>query len=84
MRMDAQHGGAVDAARRADGEHHLGLHFHAIGPAGREGVEHRWLGRAALVIYPGQGLSIALASNCMVVPGDVLGPASEVADIFAG
>ena len=41
-------------------------------------------GRAALAIYPEQGVSIALASNCMVVPGDVLGPASELADIFAG
>jgi len=41
-------------------------------------------GRAALVIYPEAGLSIALASNCMTVPGDVLGPASELADIFAG
>jgi CubicO group peptidase (beta-lactamase class C family) len=41
-------------------------------------------GRAALVVYPEQSLSIALASNCMVVPGDVLGPASELADIFAG
>ena len=41
-------------------------------------------GRAALVVYPEQGLSIALASNCMVLPGDVLGPASELADIFDG
>jgi CubicO group peptidase (beta-lactamase class C family) len=41
-------------------------------------------GRAALVVYPEQGLSIALASNCMVMPGDVLGPAGELADIFAG
>lgn len=40
-------------------------------------------GRAALVIYPAQGLSIAIASNCMIAPGDVLGPASELADIFA-
>ena len=30
------------------------------------------------------GLSVALASNCMTVPGDVLGPAGELADIFAG
>ena len=40
-------------------------------------------GRAALVLYPELGLSVALASNCMVVPGDVLGPAGELADRFA-
>lgn len=40
-------------------------------------------GRAALVVYPGQSLSIALASNCMTSPNDVLGPASELADLFA-
>lgn len=40
-------------------------------------------GRAALVVYPEAGLSIALASNTMTAPGDVLGPASELADIFA-
>jgi len=40
-------------------------------------------GRAALVVYPEQGLSVALASNCMVMPGDVLGPAAELADLFA-
>ena len=40
-------------------------------------------GRAALVIYPEQGLSIALASNTMIAPGDVLAPVSELADIFA-
>lgn len=40
-------------------------------------------GRAALVVYPDTGLSIALASNTMVAPADVLGPASELADIIA-
>jgi len=40
-------------------------------------------GRALLAIYPEQGLSIALASNCMTMPGDVLGPAAELADLFA-
>ena len=40
-------------------------------------------GRAALVIYPHAGLSIALASNVMIAPGDVLGPASDLADIFS-
>ena len=40
-------------------------------------------GRAAVVVYPETGLSIALASNCMTAPGDVLGPASELADLFA-
>jgi CubicO group peptidase (beta-lactamase class C family) len=41
-------------------------------------------GRAVLVIYPGQALSIALASNAMTMPGDVLGPAGELADLFTG
>jgi hypothetical protein len=36
-----------------------------------------------LVVYPAEGLSVALASNSMVVPGDVLGPAAELADCFA-
>ena len=39
-------------------------------------------GRAGLVVYPEPGLSVALASNTMTRPGDVLGPASELADIF--
>jgi CubicO group peptidase (beta-lactamase class C family) len=39
-------------------------------------------GRTGLVVYPEQGLSIALAGNTMTAPGDVLGPASELADIF--
>ena len=40
-------------------------------------------GRASLVVYPELGLSIALASNVMMAPGDVLGPSSELADVFA-
>ena len=40
-------------------------------------------GRASLVIYPEPGLAIALASNTMMTPGDVLGPSSELADLFA-
>ena len=40
-------------------------------------------GRAVLVIYPELDLSIALASNVMSTPGDVLGPAAELADVFA-
>ena len=40
-------------------------------------------GRASLVVYPGLGLSIALASNVMTAPGDVLGPSSELADVFS-
>ena len=40
-------------------------------------------GRASLVVYPELGLSIALASNVMSAPGDVLGPSSELADAFA-
>jgi serine beta-lactamase-like protein LACTB len=40
-------------------------------------------GRASLVVYPDLGLSIALASNVMTAPGDVLGPSVELADAFA-
>jgi CubicO group peptidase (beta-lactamase class C family) len=40
-------------------------------------------GRASLVVYPELGLSIALASNVMTAPGDVLGPSSELANAFA-
>jgi CubicO group peptidase (beta-lactamase class C family) len=39
-------------------------------------------GRAGLVIYPRLGLSIALAGNTMMAPVDVLGPASDLADVF--
>lgn len=39
-------------------------------------------GRFGLVIYPELGLSIAMGSNLMVAPGDVLGPASRLADVF--
>lgn len=39
-------------------------------------------GRASLVIYPEPRLSIALAGNTMMTPGDVLGPSSELADLF--
>jgi CubicO group peptidase (beta-lactamase class C family) len=40
-------------------------------------------GRASLVVYPEFGLSIALASNVMSAPGDVLGPSAELVDVFA-
>jgi CubicO group peptidase (beta-lactamase class C family) len=40
-------------------------------------------GRASLLVYPELGLSIALASNVMTAPGDVLSPSSDLADIFA-
>ncbi|MXO59435.1 serine hydrolase [Altererythrobacter salegens] len=40
-------------------------------------------GRASLVVYPGLALSIAMAGNCMISPGDVLGPSAELTDIFA-
>lgn len=39
-------------------------------------------GRCGLVIYPEEGLSIALAGNTMMAPGDVLGAASELADLL--
>lgn len=58
----------------ADGKGRLRWHHAGATPGGR----------AALVVYPEQSLSIALASNCMTVPGDVLTPASELADLFAG
>ena len=40
-------------------------------------------GRYGLAIYPELGLSIALASNVIVAPGDVLGPSASLADIFS-
>ena len=40
-------------------------------------------GRASLVVYPDLDLAIALASNVMTLPGDVLSPSAELADIFA-
>jgi CubicO group peptidase (beta-lactamase class C family) len=40
-------------------------------------------GRANLMIYPDQGLSIAIASNVISSPGNVLQPSSDLADIFA-
>nr|WP_279323133.1 serine hydrolase [Altererythrobacter segetis] len=40
-------------------------------------------GRCGLVVYPEEDLSIALASNTMMTPGDVLGAASELAELFA-
>ena len=40
-------------------------------------------GRCGLVLYPEQRLAVALASNTMMTPGDVLGPASELTDLFA-
>lgn len=39
-------------------------------------------GRCVLVVYPDEGVSVALASNTMTSPGDVLGPAGELADCF--
>ena len=40
-------------------------------------------GRACLAVYPDLGLSIALASNAMATPVDVLGPSSDLADAFS-
>ena len=39
-------------------------------------------GRFGLVVYPELALSVALAGNLIVAPGDVLGPAAGLADIF--
>lgn len=39
--------------------------------------------RASLVVYPTLGLSIAFASNLYAVPGNVLAPSAELADVFA-
>lgn len=41
-------------------------------------------GRASLVVYPDQDLSIAILANTMIAPGDVLGPSAELASLFAG
>lgn len=38
--------------------------------------------RSSLVVYPALGLSIALASNAMATPGNVLKPSSDLADVF--
>ena len=38
-------------------------------------------GRCGLVIYPEQGLSVAVASNTMITPQDVLGAASDLAGL---
>lgn len=40
-------------------------------------------GRYGLVVYPESGLSVALASNSMAAPGDVLTPASDLVDAFS-
>jgi len=40
-------------------------------------------GRYSLVIYPDQGLSIAIGSNMLATPGNVLQPSSDLADVFA-
>ena len=40
-------------------------------------------GRYGLVVYPESGLSVALASNTMAAPGDVLSPASDLVDAFS-
>lgn len=39
--------------------------------------------RASLVVYPKEKLSIALATNVTVLPGDVNGPSAKIADAFA-
>ncbi len=56
-----------------DGQGRLRWH-HAGGTVG---------GRASLVLYPGQQIAIAFASNTLATPGDVLGPSSELADLFS-
>lgn len=56
----------------ADGKGRLRWH-HA---GGNEG------GRSGLIVYPDLGLSIAMAGNVVSAPGDVLTPASDLADAF--
>lgn len=54
-------------------------------PKGRRRWHHAGAqegGRASLVIYPDLGLSIALATNVATIPGNVLGPSSDLADAF--
>lgn len=40
-------------------------------------------GRANLLLYPDQGLSIAMAGSALAAPGNVLQPSSDLADVFA-
>ncbi|MBO9576988.1 MAG: beta-lactamase family protein [Sphingobium sp.] len=40
-------------------------------------------GRYGLIVYPEQGLSVAMASNVMSAPGNVLKYASDLVDVFA-
>ncbi|MBO9671638.1 MAG: beta-lactamase family protein [Sphingobium sp.] len=40
-------------------------------------------GRYSLVVYPDQGLSVALGANVMSLPGNVLKYSSDLVDIFA-
>ena len=54
-------------------------------PKGRRRWHHAGAqegGRASLVVYPDLGLSIALATNVATTPGNVLGPSSDLADVF--
>ena len=64
----------------------LGLGWRVDADAqGRERWHHAGTtpgGRCGLVLYPDAGLSIALAGNTMTEPGDVLGAAAELADMF--
>lgn len=39
-------------------------------------------GRTGLVVYPDLGLSVAIATNVMSLPGDVLTPCSDLVDLF--
>jgi CubicO group peptidase (beta-lactamase class C family) len=66
---------ALGLGWRVDADKHGRVRYHHAGSTPG--------GRCGLVIYPEQSLSIALASNTMITPGDVLGAASELADLFA-
>jgi CubicO group peptidase (beta-lactamase class C family) len=59
---------------RIDGDRHGRPRWHHAGTTPG--------GRCGLVVYPEEDLAIALASNTMMTPGDVLGGAGELADLF--
>ena len=59
---------------RLDADHHGRERWHHAGTTPG--------GRCGLVLYPGAKLSIAVAGNAMTQPGDVLGAAAELADMF--
>ena len=71
---ETEHGPPLGLGWRVDTDERDRLRWHHAGATPG--------GRAVVVIYPEQGRSIALASNVMVMPCDVLEAAAALADIF--